>query len=705
MGRQVKFNLVFRDLWQSSGKYQPRVDQLLKVAPAIVKMGCFDRVETNGGGFEQVNLLYGENPNKSVREWTKPFHEAGIQTEMLDRALNGIRMNPCPVDVRKLFYKVKYTQGTDIARTFCGLNDPRNIIPSIGYAHEATRPDGTHMISQCCLCITESPIHTVEYYVELAKTLINAGADEICIKDMAGIGRPVKLGKIVKGIKDYKKDIIVEYHSHAGPGFSMASILEVCKAGCDYVDVGMEPLSWGTGHADILAVQPMLKDAGFDVKEINMSAYMEVRSLIQEMMDDFLGYYIPQRNRYMNSLLIAPGLPGGMMGSLMTDLESNLESVNKYKEKHGLPKLTQDELMIKLFDEVTYVWPKMGNPPLVTPFSQYVKNMALTNVMQMEKGKERWSLIADDIWNMLLGKSGKLPGTVAPELVELAKQQGREFFTGNPQDEYPDALDSFRKEMQDNGWDFGQDDEELFELAMHPQQYRLYKSGQAKKDFEADLAKRKAEKASKGGVAIQFPQTVTVDVNGVKYAVTIGANDGTAPAKSASAPVAKGVGKELSAPLEGKFYLVKNSGDPAVKVGDKVKKGQTVCYIEAMKTFNAISAECDGVITEICFKSGDSVSEDDVIMRIAAEGETAPAASGDGAELTSPLEGKFYLVKNSGDPAVKVGDTVKKGQTVCYIEAMKTFNAIAAESDGVISEICFKSGDSVSEDDVLMKIK
>jgi len=623
MGRPVKFNLVFRDMWQSSGKYQPRVDQLLKVAPAIIKMGCFDRVETNGGGFEQVNLLYGENPNRSVREWTKPFHEAGIQTEMLDRALNGIRMNPCPVDVRKLFYKVKYTQGTDIARTFCGLNDPRNIIPSIGYAHEATRPDGSHMISQCCLCITESPIHTVEYYSNLAKTLIDAGADEICIKDMAGIGRPVKLGKIVKAIKDYKKDIVVEYHSHAGPGFSMASILEVCKAGCDYVDVGMEPLSWGTGHADILAVQPMLKDAGFEVKEINMAAYMEVRSLIQEMMDDFLGYYIPQRNRFMNSLLIAPGLPGGMMGSLMTDLESNLESINKYKEKHNQPKLTQDELMIKLFDEVTYVWPKMGNPPLVTPFSQYVKNMALTNVMQMEKGKERWSLIADDIWNMLLGKSGKLPGTVAPELVALAKEQGREFFTGNPQDEYPDALDSFRKEMKDNGWDFGQDDEELFELAMHPQQYRLYKSGQAKKDFEADLAKRKAEKnAPKGGASFNFPQTVTVDVNGVKYAVTIGANDGsTQPAAvqggAVSAAIgAPGEGQELTAPLEGKFYLVKGQGEIPVKVGDTVKKGQRVCYIEAMKTFNAIAAENDGVITQICFKSGDSVSEDDVLMRI-----------------------------------------------------------------------------------------
>lgn len=164
--RQVKFSLLFRDMWQSAGKYVPRVDQLVKVAPAIVKMGCFARVETNGGGFEQVNLLYGENPNKAVREWTKPFHEAGIQTHMLDRALNGLRMNPVPADVRQLFYKVKKKQGTDIARTFCGLNDTRNIIPSIKYAHDGG------MISQCCLCITFSPLHTVEYYTKMAFELI-----------------------------------------------------------------------------------------------------------------------------------------------------------------------------------------------------------------------------------------------------------------------------------------------------------------------------------------------------------------------------------------------------------------------------------------------------------------------------------------------------------------------------------------------------
>ena len=110
---------------------------------------------------------------------------------MLDRALNGLRMSPVPADVRKLFYKVKKAQGTDITRTFCGLNDIRNIAPSITYAHEAG------MISQCSLCITHSPIHTVEYYTDMALKLIKLGADEICIKDMAGIGRPVSLGKIV----------------------------------------------------------------------------------------------------------------------------------------------------------------------------------------------------------------------------------------------------------------------------------------------------------------------------------------------------------------------------------------------------------------------------------------------------------------------------------------------------------------------------
>ena len=181
MKKKIQFSLLYRDMWQSSGKFQPRKDQLERIAPVIIDMGCFARVETNGGAFEQVNLLAGENPNDAVRAFCKPFNEVGIKTHMLDRGLNALRMYTVPDDVRQLMYKVKHAQGVDITRIFCGLNDVRNIIPSIKWAAEAG------MTPQATLCITNSPVHTVEYYCDIADKVIAAGAKEVCLKDMAGI--------------------------------------------------------------------------------------------------------------------------------------------------------------------------------------------------------------------------------------------------------------------------------------------------------------------------------------------------------------------------------------------------------------------------------------------------------------------------------------------------------------------------------------
>ena len=488
--KKVQFSLVYRDMFQSSGKFQPRKDQLERVAPAIIDMGCFARVETNGGAFEQVNLLYGENPNKAVRAFTAPFNKVGIKTHMLDRGLNALRMFPVPADVRKLMYKVKHAQGVDIPRIFCGLNDVRNIIPSIQYAKDGG------MTPQATLCITNSPIHTAEYYFGIAEQLIKAGAPEICLKDMAGIGQPAMLGKLTGMIKSKYPDIIIQYHGHSGPGLSMASILEICKAGGDIIDTAVEPLSWGKVHPDVISVQSMLRHAGFEVADINMDAYMEVRKLTQEFIDDFLGYFMSPSNKLMSSLLLGCGLPGGMMGSMMADLKGVESAINANRKKKGLEPFTEDQLLVRLFNEVAYVWPKVGYPPLVTPFSQYVKNIALMNLLAESMDKPRYSMMDQSIWGMILGKSGKLPGEVAPEIVELAKQKGLEFTDANPQDNYPDDLPTFIKEMEDNGWDRGQDDEELFELAMHPTQYRDYKSGIAKERFEADLAKAKAAAAA-----------------------------------------------------------------------------------------------------------------------------------------------------------------------------------------------------------------
>ena len=589
MKKEIKFSLVYRDMFQSSGKFQPLAAQLEKIAPVIVQMGCFARVETNGGAFEQVNLMAGENPNKAVRSFTKYFNEAGIQTHMLDRALNALRMFPVPADVRRLMYKVKKAQGTDITRIFCGLNDVRNIIPSIKYALEAG------MIPQATLCITSSPIHTIEYYSEMADTLIKEGATEICLKDMAGIGRPAFLGKLVKSIKEKHPDIIIQYHGHSGPGLSMASILAVCENGCDIIDTAIEPLSWGKVHPDIISVQAMLKDAGFKVAEIDMNAYMKARSLTQEFIDEWLGYFMDDNNKLMSSLLLTSGLPGGMMGSMMSDLAGVYKGINGILQSKGKPVYnTLDDLMVELFNEVAYVWPRVGYPPLVTPFSQYVKNIALMNLLSRAQDEPRFTRMDDSMWGMILGKSGKLPGEVAPEIIELAKQKGFEFTTTDPQSFYPDALDKYIKEMEELGWERGEDDEELFEFAMHERQYRDFKSGVAKERFLADIEKAKEGELAKQGVSIE-------EIKAIKHAKA----------------------EPIAAPEKGQIIwevaMDGNSIPPAI--GKHFDADEEFCTIVTpWGEMQSVSTGLGGRVIEICALQGQVVRRGDIIAYIQRDG-------------------------------------------------------------------------------------
>ena len=589
MAREIKFSLVYRDMWQSSGKYQPRVDQLVRVAPAIVDMGCFDRVETNGGAFEQVNLLYGENPNISVRKWTAAFNKAGIQTHMLERGLNALRMYPVPADVRELMFKVKKAQGTDIARSFCGLNDHRNLKPSIEYAKKAG------MISQAALSITHSPVHTVEYYLKLVEQLVEYGTDEIALKDMAGVGRPTELGQIVAGIKKKHPHIKVQYHGHTGPGFSPASMLEVARAGADYLDCAVEPLSWGKVHPDVITLQQMMKADGFLVKDINMDAYMEVRRLTQEFIDDFLGYWINPTNSQMTSLLVGCGLPGGMMGSMMADLTGFKAAINASERANGKPESSLDSLMVQLFNEVEYVWPRLGYPPLVTPFSQYVKNTALMNLLSMAQNKPRFSTIDKDTWGMILGNMGQLPGPLAPEIIELAKEKGLEFTTCNPQDNYPDELPKFRQMMKEEGWDFGQDDEELFEMAMHERQYRDYKSGIAKQRFNTDLENFK----KKAGAPIVVKRPVvempkfSIDEYVAKY------------------PKATPVQVPAKGQLMWQLDVVDDSAAPVV--GTKAAAGKPLGYVQTPYGMEEIVPAVDGRVVAVLGKQGEQVAKGEIV--------------------------------------------------------------------------------------------
>jgi len=268
---------------------------------------------------------------------------------------------------------------------------------------------------------------------------------------------------------------------------------------------------------------------------------------------------------------------------MMADLKGVHQGINTVLKGKGKPELSEDDLVVMLFREVETIWPMMGYPPLVTPFSQYVKNVALMNIVSLVNGRERFSMIDPNTWDMLLGKAGKLPGPLAPVLVDLAKKEGKEFYYGNPQDNYPDALDSYRKEMKENGWDNGANDEELFELAMHDRQYRDYKSGQAKIRFVKEVEDKKNEleratsaKSSKEKILLSPETGIVLFYSGTTYTYT-GDND-------------------------------------VLTAGQHVKKGDILFYVNNDKTYSEVMADRDGTIKSISVKRGAKIKKGDPVI-------------------------------------------------------------------------------------------
>lgn len=192
-------------------------------------------------------------------------------------------------------------------------------------------------------------------------------------------------------------------------------------------------------------------------------------------------------------------------------------------------------------------------------------------------------MIDPNTWDMLLGRAGKLPGPVAPELIELAKREGKEFYEGNPQDNYPDALDSYRKEMEENKWPLGDDEEELFELAMHDRQYRDYKSGVARTRFLKEVEDKKAEMMQGAPAKISKKQLLPAPEDGIVL-IYSGATSTYWPEE------------EL------------------ISAGEEVKKGEIVMYLTIGKSIREVCSDRDGVVNRIMVKSGDKVSKGDPLI-------------------------------------------------------------------------------------------
>ena len=214
------------------------------------------------------------------------------------------------------------------------------------------------------------------------------------------------------------------------------------------------------------------------------------------------------------------------------------------------------------------------------------------NLYSLSKGEPRYENSIDPAaWNMILGKAGKLPGTLDPEIVELAKKKGYTFFTGNPQDNYPDELPRFHKEMQENGWDLGQDEEELFEFAMHEKQYREYKSGEAKRRFNQELEAKMKEKFEKAGGEVKIP-----DLRALRH------------------PNAEAI----VAPVSGRVLWEVDFNDKSIAPysGKSYKEGDTICHIQAPYGMEPVITPWQGKIVEAVAEQGKLVEKGDTIAFI-----------------------------------------------------------------------------------------
>jgi len=282
------------------------------------------------------------------------------------------------------------------------------------------------------------------------------------------------------------------------------------------------------------------------------------------------------------------------MGSMMADLKGLKDAINMALRQKGKPELTEDELLVKLFDEVQYVWPRVGTPGLVTPFSQYVKNIALMNILAEAQGKPRYSNMDQNMWDMILGRCGRLPGPLAPEIVELAKEKGFEFFDGVPQDNYPDELPKYRAMMEEKGWDVGEDEEELFELAMHERQYIDYKEGRAKKNFEKALADAKKK-------ALKRKEVLTPEQ--YRQALVESALKRSPEAIRVEAPVSGQVIWELSV----------NERSMAKPIGTEFSENSILCFIQTYYGQEEVRVPVAGKLVEAVALQGDKVQKGDVI--------------------------------------------------------------------------------------------
>ena len=581
--------VVLRDAHQSLFATRMRIDDMLPIAAELDKVGYWSMESWGGATFDSCIRFLGEDPWDRIREIKKAMPNTPQQ--MLFRGQNILGYRHYADDVVEKFVERAAINGIDVFRVFDAMNDMRNLETAL----RAVKQVGKH--AQGTISYTVSPVHTIDRWVDLGRQLEDAGADSICIKDMAGLLTPYAGFELVTKLKA-AVSIPLQLHCHATTGLSTSTIMKCVEAGIDNVDTAISSMSMTYGHSATESVVSIFKgterDSGLDITQLEgIAAYFrEVRKKYSEFEGSLRG---------VDSRILVAQVPGGML----TNMESQLR-------QQGAEDRLDDVL-----SEIPKVREDLGFIPLVTPTSQIVGTQAVLNVLT----GERYKSITKETSGVLRGEYGATPAPVNAELQAKVLDDGEEAITCRPADNLEPELESLTLELEglsaEHGFDLcageGQIDDVLT-YSLFPQVGLKFLQNKNNPDaFEPVPTGKSKVQTNDAGEEIY-----TVEVEGKSYTVAVtdgGDVSAIAGASSAAnapsgAPVTSG-GEPVAAPLAGTVVKV------LVQPGQQVAEGESIAILEAMKMETSVSAPAAGQIVEVRAKSGDSVTVGDVLVTLA----------------------------------------------------------------------------------------
>ena len=580
--------VVLRDAHQSLFATRMRIDDMLPIAQKLDQIGYWSMESWGGATFDSCIRFLGEDPWDRIREIKKAMPNTPQQ--MLFRGQNILGYRHYADDVVEKFVERAAINGIDVFRVFDAMNDMRNLETALKSVKQVEKH------AQGTISYTVSPVHTVDLWVDRARQIEDAGADSICIKDMAGLLTPYAGYELVTKLKKAVQ-IPLQLHAHATTGLSTSTILKCVEAGIDNVDTAISSMAMTYGHSATESVVSIFtgsdRDSGLEIEKLEeIAAYFrEVRKKYSDFEGSLKG---------VDSRILVAQVPGGML----TNMEGQL------KQQGAEDRL--DEVLA----EIPKVRKDLGYIPLVTPTSQIVGSQAVLNVLT----GERYKSITKETAGVLRGEYGACPAEVDTKLQARVLDEGEEVITCRPADNLEPELESLKQELLDIAnqkeiklSDGEQQIDDVLTYALFPQVGLKFLENKGNPSvFEPAPTGKPAAVLNDAGEEIY-----TVSVEGVQYSVSV-ANGGDISAiaqvgtPSESAPkIIAADGEPVNAPLAGNVIKV------LVKAGQVVQEGDSLLIIEAMKMETSISAPRSGTVADIKVQSGDACAVGDSLVTLA----------------------------------------------------------------------------------------